>query len=213
MEYVISKQTYSSFILQYLRTFFYWCTTILNRTQYRLVNRLNPGLVLVKDSADQDFIELQTERMLGEHGNSILRLAYSYVRNMADAEDVLQDTLMQYMRTVPDFQDPAHEKAWLLRVAINCSKNKIKYNNKREAFELDDNLISEHKNDLAFVWDAVNHLPLTHRAVIHLYYHEGYSTAQIAQIMNKKEPTIRSLMHRAREKLKSILEEEYDFTN
>ena len=72
---------------------------------------------------DRGEINRQAERILDEYGNSILRLAYSYLHNISDAEEILQDTLLQFLKTVPDFENRTHEKAWLLRVAGNLSKN------------------------------------------------------------------------------------------
>ena len=64
--------------------------------------------------------------LLDQYGEHILRLAYSYLHNQSDAEDILQDTLIQYLRTAPVLESPAHEKAWLLRVAGNLSKNLLR---------------------------------------------------------------------------------------
>lgn len=156
-------------------------------------------------------INQQAERLLKEYGNSILRIAYSYLHHMNDAEDVLQDTIIQYIKNSPSFENSTHEKAWLIRVAINISKNKIAYNKRREAVELDENLFVEEEKDLKFVWDAVKSLPPKYSEVIHLFYHEGYTTTQIAETLSKNEATVRSLLHRGREKLKAILKEVYDF--
>ena len=149
--------------------------------------------------------------LLDKYGNAILRTAFSYLHNMEDAEDILQDTLIQYLKSDTDFNDEEHEKAWLLRVAINLSKNKIKYNKIRETDELMEGMVSEDKEELSFVWEAVKSLPEKFVEVIHLYYQEGYSTVDIAGILNRKESTVRSDLKRAREKLKKILKEEYDF--
>ncbi|MBO4457862.1 MAG: sigma-70 family RNA polymerase sigma factor [Butyrivibrio sp.] len=149
--------------------------------------------------------------LLDKYGNTILRTAFSYLHNMEDAEDILQDTLIQYLKSDTDFNDEEHEKAWLLRVAINLSKNKIKYNKIRETDELMEGMVSEDKEELSFVWEAVKSLPEKFVEVIHLYYQEGYSTVDIAEILGRKESTVRSDLKRARDKLKKILKEEYDF--
>ena len=149
--------------------------------------------------------------LIDEYGNSILRLAYSYLHNMEDAEDILQDTLLQFIKTKPSLNGPEHEKAWLLRVAANLSKNKIKYNKLRETDELADELVGREEEDLAFVWDAVKKLPEKYREVVHLFYQEGFSTREIAAILDRNEATVRSDLKRGREQLKSILKEEYDF--
>ena len=158
-----------------------------------------------------DAVVKRAAELFDRYGNSILRLAYSYLHNMSDAEDILQETLIRYLETAPIFLNKAHEKAWLLRVAANLSKNRIKYNKVRETDELMEELLADEKKDLAFVWEAVGQLPEKYREVIHLFYQEGYSTREIAGILDRKEATVRSDLSRGREKLKEILKEAYDF--
>ena len=153
----------------------------------------------------------RAEMILTRFGDSILRYAYTYLHNMSDAEEVLQDTLVQFLKTAPEFESENHEKAWLLRVAANLSKNRIRYNKLRETDELNEELVAEEREDLSFVWEAVKSLPVKYREVIHLFYHEGYQTAQIAKILGRNESTVRSDLRRGREKLKEVLKGEYDF--
>lgn len=164
-----------------------------------------------KRLARQESLAENAGYTLDTYGNSILRLAYSYVHNMSDAEDLLQDTLIAYLDSAPSFENEAHEKAWLLKVTANLSKNKIAYNRLRMTDELDENLIDEKKDDLSFVWEAVKNLPDKYREAIHLFYYEGYSTAEIAKILGRKESTIRSDLRRGRAELRFILKEVYDF--
>lgn len=162
------------------------------------------------ECTDKVQINKKAERLLKEYGNSILRLAYSYMHNMSDAEDILQDTIIQYIKTNNSFENDVHEKAWLMRVAINISKNKIIYNKRRETSEIDENFFIEEEQDLKFVWDAVKSLPLKYAEVIHLFYYEGYTVLQIAEMLCKNDSTVRSLLHRGRKKLKEVLGEGYD---
>ena len=162
-------------------------------------------------AADREYINIQAGRYLDEYGGSILRLAYSYLHNTSDSEDILQDTLIQYLKTAPTFENAAHEKAWLLRVAANLSKNKITYNRLRSTDELDEKLAAEEREDLSFVWEAVKSLPDRQREAVHLFYYESYTTSQIAEILERKESTVRSDLRRGRTKLKEILKGEYDF--
>lgn len=156
-------------------------------------------------------VNQRAEALLKTHGSAILRFAYSYLHNMADAEEILQDTLIQYLKTAPVLETAAHEKAWLYRVAGNLSKNRIAYNRVRAADELNESLIAEQREDLSFVWEAVKALPVPYREVIHLFYYEGLPTGQIAVILKVKESTVRSRLLRGREKLKAVLKEGYDF--
>ncbi len=149
--------------------------------------------------------------LFDKYGDTILRVAYSYLHNMSDAEDILQETLIKVLKTKPEFQNQAHEKAWLITVASNLSKNKISYNKLRDTDELNEELIARDREDLSFVWDAVKSLPEKFREVIHLFYQEGYSTKDIAEILGRNESTVRSDLKRGRERLKVVLKEAYDF--
>ena len=150
--------------------------------------------------------------LMDKYGNTILRVAYSYLHNMEDAEDILQDTLIQFLRNNPTFANDNHEKAWLITVASNLSKNKILYLKRRQTDELSEELVSEaEKDDLSYVWEAVKQLPEKYREVVHLFYQEGYATKEIAEILGRNESTVRSDLKRGRDKLKTILKEAYDF--
>lgn len=152
----------------------------------------------------------QVERLLDRYGQSVLRLSYAYLHNMSDAEEILQDTLVQFLKTSPVFDSPNHEKAWLLRVASNLCKNRLIYDRRRRADPLSETLAQEDRPDLSFVWEAVKALPVHQREVVHLFYHEGFATAEIARIVGRKESTVRSDLRRARLRLKEILKEGYD---
>lgn len=182
----------------------------------------NPLVLLIRavffaDTAQVDSTSISNDvsmvatRLMQSYGNQLLRFAYTYVHNYEDAEDIVQETLISYMRTAPVFENEKHEKSWLFTVAANHSKNKIKSNNIRKADELNEELVAEKKEDLSFLWEAVKSLPEDYREVIHLFYQEDYTTAQIATVLKMRESTVRSKLKRARDKLKEILKEEYDF--
>ncbi len=164
-----------------------------------------------EEPASRADVNARAAAALDEYGNAILRYAYAFLHNMADAEEVLQDTLLQMLKAAPEFQSAEHEKAWLLRVAGNLSRNRIAYNRVRSADELNEQLAAEGREDLSFVWEAVKQLPERQRAAIHLFYREGYQTRDIARILGRNEATVRSDLRRARERLRTVLKEEYDF--
>ena len=149
--------------------------------------------------------------ILDLYGNAILRLAYSYLHNLQDSEDILQETLIRYIQKAPPELGSIQQKAWLLRVASNLCKDRIRYKNVHTTDELKETLADEKADNLSFVWDAVKSLPVKYREVIHLFYHEGYSTKEISAILERKESTVRSDLRRGRQQLKNILKEEYDF--
>lgn len=182
-------------------------TPITTGTPAAAGTKVTAGFSTAADASAAD----TAARLLDQYGNNILRLAYSYLHNMSDAEDILQDTLLQYLKTSPSLENCQHEKAWLLRVAANLSKNRIKYNNLRKTDELQETLVAAKEEDLSFVWEAVKALPTPYREAIHLFYCEGCSTAEIASVLGQKESVVRSHLHRGRIWLKKILKEVYDF--
>lgn len=144
------------------------------------------------------------------YGDMILRLGYSYMKNIHDSEDILQDVLLKLCEENNRFEDEDHKKAWIITVTRNICKNKLKSSwfKKRNDF-VDMPYYDDYTNH--DVLDAVMKLPIKYREVIHLFYYEDYSTLQISELINKKESTVRSLLHRARTMLKDDLKEEYDF--
>ena len=150
-------------------------------------------------------------------GDAILRLAFSYLHNREDAEDILQETMIKLVTQMPVFENEKHRKAWLMTVAANLAKNRIEYNKVRDCAELNEELAGaeeEDRNvsdDLSAIWKAVEQLPVNQREAIHLFYQEGYKTAEIAAILGRSEATVRSDLKRGRDKLKILLKEADDF--
>ena len=162
-------------------------------------------------AANTALVNRKAEYFFNVFGNSVLRLAYSYLHNREDSEEVLQETLIKYINAAPEFENDDHAKAWLMRVAANISKNRIDYNRRRQTDELNEELVSEERADLSFVWEAVKSLKPAQREAIHLFYQEGYSTREIASILDRNESSVRSDLKRGREALKTILKEAFDF--
>ena len=77
---------------------------------------------------------------------------------------------------------------------------------KRNIQPIDDNL-EFHTNEDRFIWDAVGKLKPIYRAVIHLYYYEGYRQDEIARILGITRTAVQTRMQRAREILKKELDE------
>ena len=157
MEAVPISMSFGWRLWQTLREFVHLAARLLPKTEIQISSR-----------TDQMAAEA-----LNTYGNAILRCAYSYLHNMADAEEILQDTLLKLLTAAPTFDSEEHKKAWLLKVAANLSKNRIEYNALRDCDELDESLAAEGREDLSFVWEAVKQLPTQYREVIHLHYYEG----------------------------------------
>lgn len=152
--------------------------------------------------------------LLDKYSDMVLRIAYTYLKNRADAEDIVQDVFLRIIDKKPSFNDESHEKSWLIRATINMCKNKVNMfwnKNKCSIDDVQEFAVSDKYNTDTSVFQAVMALGEKYRVVVYMYYYEGYSTPEIADVIGKNETTIRSLLHRARNKLKDMLKEDYDF--
>jgi RNA polymerase sigma-70 factor (ECF subfamily) len=147
---------------------------------------------------------------INTYSDTIYKIAFSYTKEKAIAEDILQDVLIKYMTDSTSFHGAEHKKAWLIRVTINECKRFYRtiWNNRRISLE---DIYPFQDSEKHEVFYAVMDLPQKYRLVIHLYYYEELSTKEISSALNIKECTIRSLLFRGRKMLKSILEVEYEY--
>ena len=151
--------------------------------------------------------ENQLTLLIEKYANTMYRCAYSYCQNRTDAEDIVQDVFLKYIKKRPKFNDEVHEKAWLLRVTINTSKNYLHsfWFRKTESLYEDIEYI---QNDTTNVWDFVKLLPIRYRIIIQLYYQEGYSIKEISSILKLRGSTVGTQLSRARKLLANIYREE-----
>lgn len=150
--------------------------------------------------------------MINRYFDTVYRLALSRTKDKSHAEDVTQDVFLRYIKTDKEFESEEHIKAWLIRVTINCSNSLFTsswYKNSAPLTE-DIKFETQEKSD---VYYAVMELPSKYRTVIHLFYYEDMSVSDIANVMNTKESTVKSQLHRGREMLKKTLKggSEYEF--
>lgn len=147
------------------------------------------------------------EEIAEKYIDTIYRLALSRTKSPEYAEDITQDVFLKLLNSRKKFESEEHLKAWLLRVTINLTKDLFSSSWFKKTSEMDENISyeSEEKSDLYY---ALMKLPQKYRTVIHLHYYEGYKIDEIAKIVNSTEGTIKSQLHRGREMLKNIMEEE-----
>ena len=141
------------------------------------------------------------------YANTVYRLAYSIVRSRSDAEDVFQEVFLRYVRTAPAFTSAEHQKAWLLRVTINCAKKLVTSAWMRRRVPLPPEIPFTLPEETGLA-EAMDTLSAAYRSVIHLYYYEGYQAEEIARLLHKKPGTVRTQLVRAREHLARQLTEE-----
>ncbi len=152
----------------------------------------------------QDYIRY----VLDTYSQTLIKLSYTYVRNVCDAEDIAQDVFVALLKRGKPFESAEHEKAWLLRTVINKSKNHLRSGWIKRTVSLNDNADSETDNtadEKTQVMEAVLSLPEKYRTVIHLFYYNGYSINEIAEIVGKKPATVGTLLARGRSLLKNLM--------
>ena len=151
--------------------------------------------------------ESEINRAGEEYADMVRRVCFYHLKNREDTEDVFQNVFLKYMLCDKPFKDREHEKAWLLRVAINACKDYVKSFFRRNAIpletlrEMEAGGMEEHRE----VLEAVLALPGKYKDVIYLHYYEGYSAFEIGRILGKKENTVYSLLSRGRGMLKEEL--------
>ena len=135
-----------------------------------------------------------------KHSDMVYRLAVARVKNKYDADDILQEVFLRFIKAKDKVENEEHLKALLIRITINCSKSMLTSSWFKRTEPLSESFsVSDEYSDAL---DSVMRLPQKYRTVIHLHYYMGYSVEEIAKIIKSKPSTVKSQLHRARQKLK-----------
>lgn len=153
--------------------------------------------------------EFQARRLVNLYADMILRVSYQYLRQTCDAEDICQTVFLKYLTSNMTFDSPEHEKAWIIRTAINACKDHLKSAFFRRTVSLEDAAqIAAPEVPDTWLMDAMKHLPEKHRISLYLYYYEEYSAREIAEVMGVSESAVNQYLARGRRKLRTILTDE-----
>lgn len=143
------------------------------------------------------------------HRDMVFRLAYTYLRDPADADDVTQDVFVKLLRSGKRFEGDEHLRYWLVRVTINECKSLFRKPWRRvediEAYAETLQAPSEQHRDLLV---RVMRLPEKYRVPMVLHYYIGHSTDEVARAIKVPAATVRTRLARGRARLKSMLEGE-----
>ncbi len=137
----------------------------------------------------------------------LFRIAFSYLGNKHDCEDILQEAFIKLCYHSPDFSNDEDEKRWMIRITINLCKNHLKSFWNRKKTDIDElrEYASEQENQEVLL--EILRLPEKYKTVIHLHYFEGYKIAEISNILTLSESAVKMRLKRGRELLKIELEE------
>ncbi len=144
--------------------------------------------------------------IIEKYFNMVYKLALSQTKSKTAADDVTQDVFLRYIKAEKDFGSEEHIKAWLIRVTLNCSKSMFSSSWFKKTVPLSEEFDIPFENrEKSDVYYAVLELPPKYKAVIHLFYYEDLSIAQIAKYLGQKESTVKSQLSRGRDLLKEKL--------
>ncbi len=144
--------------------------------------------------------------------DNLFAVAFNICQNTQDAEDVIQDTFVQYYTTKKEFDSEEHIRAWLIRVAVNKAKNVTRTFWRRNKVSIEDSMetLTFETPESENLFETVMQLPEKYRIVIHLYYYEDYSVGEIAKILKLSESNVKTRLMRGRAMLREVLKEEWD---
>ena len=157
-------------------------------------------------------MRLETQALAETYRDRLFAAAFQVCGNAADAEDAAQEALLRYHISEKQFESEQHIRAWLLRVAINCAKNLSRSFFRRNTVPLETYMetLEFDSGESREIFREVMSLPEKYRLVIHLYYYEDYSVAEIGRILALTESNVKVRLSRGRQLLKKSLQEEWD---
>ena len=142
------------------------------------------------------------QKIVNKYSDMLFRICYCILCNKVDAEDALQDTFVKLITKEPEFTDDEHEKAWLIKVATNISRNMLMLRLRRSTTNLDDITEIGIKDEDSEVFEAIMSLPVKYKIPMVLFYVEGYKINEIADIMQVSSEVVRKRLQKGRELLK-----------
>ncbi len=160
---------------------------------------------------DKRALENEFEEKYQLYGKMLYKIAFLYLGNSTDSEDVLQDVFLKYLSKKHDFKTDEHEKAWFIRVTQNKCKDVLRGSNLKncslenatfkdeEYFDLD-----ETKMD---IFCQLLKLPSKYKAVVILHYYEDLSVSEISKMLKISQSAVKMRLKRGREILKLELED------
>ncbi len=148
-------------------------------------------------------------RLMEEYKQPMLKVAYGFFSDEQDVADVMQQTVLNAYEHIGDLKKAAYFKTWLIRILIN-NCNQL-YNNRKRILSTADmaeeKYYDSYPEDNAF-FSLLSLLHKDDRVIFELYYGEGYTTREISEMIDIKESTVRSRIHRGKEQLREKVQRE-----
>ncbi len=165
---------------------------------------------------------LAIEALVRAHGQAVYRLALSVLDDPAEADEAAQDAFVAALRALRTYRGQAAFATWLHTITLNVCRARLRrrrtwgrlMNSLRallrpggDAPADPEAVVIQNEAD-AELWNAVTELDDKHRLPVILRYYQGFSTAEIAQVLEISEGTVHSRLFTARERLRAQLKEQ-----
>lgn len=146
---------------------------------------------------DEEFVEIYNR-----HVDTVYRVCFSFMKNAADTEDMVQETFLKLISCKKKFTSKEHEKAWLIVTASNTCKDELRRFRRRLQY-ISDCLKAESGEQTGEegISELIWSLPPKYKEVVYLHYYEGYQTSEIAGMLHCPASTVRNRLSRARKLL------------
>ena len=147
------------------------------------------------------------EAVVERYSAPLYRLAYSWCGNREDAEDVLQEVFLKYLRKKPRFVEETQRRAWLMTVTVNGCRDLLRSRSRRRTVPMESAaaLAAPEAEKHPEVAEALASLPPPDRVMVYLFYYESLPAREIARTLGTTEGAVRTRLTRARGKLRDLL--------
>jgi len=153
----------------------------------------------------EDYSPASLEHIVEKYSDLLLRITFVQLKHMQDAEDITQEVFVRLIEKKPVFESEEHMKAWMIRVAVNLCKDHWKSAWFKRTIPLEDEL-AVFPADVSDLLQTVMQLPAPSRQVVLLHDYVGYSLVEIASMTGQSASAVTTRLHRARKKLRLILD-------
>lgn len=155
-------------------------------------------------------IRARVEKELLDNYQKYYRLAWSYVKNEADALDIVQESAYKAMKNCGKLKEEAFADTWIYRIVINTALDflrKVQKDAEVAEYYVQEDCGAEEKGyQRADIMSVLSTLPAKDSSVLILRYFESFKLEQIAEMTGESLSTVKSRLYRAQNKLRLKLE-------
>jgi len=155
------------------------------------------------------------------HQQRLFAFVWRIVRNNDEAEDICQETFMRALTSLDDFKEEYRFSTWIFTIGYRLALNSLKHRSHQNSYDFSNVARADQKNQIdeimqsecsrkiqQIIWSEVDNLTSAQKATILMFYRQGLSCQEVAEALDMPVATVKSHMHRAREKLRLRLRQQ-----